>query len=156
MDLIQLHRLSSGIPSQALAWAIDPSLKRNNETLLSICLSTACWRTRLINFGIGSITMVCRQDMLRVLLLNISNCCVQMVQDNCLFFKSTSFKSWRSWVTNIGNGSILMVRRCLQLIVWANLRKNTFLVDQLKAMIKFGLEMLIVDTGILLCGPILN
>ena len=40
--------------------------------------------------------------------------------------------------------------------MWANLRKNTFLVDQLIAMIKFGLEMLIVDTGILLCGPILN
>ena len=42
------------------------------------------------------------------------------------------------------------------LCVWANLRKNTFLGDQLQAMIIFGLEMLIVDTGILLCGPILN
>ena len=42
------------------------------------------------------------------------------------------------------------------LCVWANLRKNMFLVDQLNAMIRFGLEMLIVDTGILLSGPILN
>ena len=122
MDLIQLHRLSSGIPSQALAWAIDPSLKRNNETLLSICLSTACWRTRLINFGIGSITMVCRQDMLRVLLLNISNCCVQMVQDNCLFFKSTFQKltvlSDQHWQWVHSNGLEMLAAGCVCGPIW--------------------------------------
>ena len=116
--------------------------------------STARWRTRVINFGIGSITIVLRQDM--VCYYQISATAEFRWSRTIVYSSTQPFKSWRSWVINIGNGSIWMVWRCWQLVVWANMRKNTFLVDQLNPMIKFGLEMLIVDTGILLCGPILN
>ena len=118
--------------------------------------STARWRTRVINFGIGSITMQWSVGMIWLVCYYQISATAEFRWSRTIIYSSTYFKSWWYWVINIGNGSIWMVWRCWQLVVWANLRKNAFLGEQLKAMITFGLEMLIVDTGILLCGPILN